>query len=211
MLSPFGDCTSWLCHQLATSKLVSSWFVRKRGTALGIAATGISVSGVIMPNISAYLVTEFGWRSGFLVYGLITLTLVVPIVLRLVISRPEDVAQLPDGAKSPTELPTVKARLKTKEFLGDRNFWLLVTIIGLLFCVQSGTLIHMVPQLTDRGISLQAASLIAAATAGCAHTSADALSACSGASCCSRSRCLFTQLGHHHTPATMHASDNTGQ
>ena len=37
----------------------------------------------------------------------------------------------------------------------------------LLFCVQSGTLIHMVPQLTDRGISLQAASLIVAATAGC--------------------------------------------
>ena len=63
--------------QLATSKLVSNWFVRKRGTALGIAAAGISVSGVIMPNISAYLVTEFGWRSGFLVYGLVTLTLVV--------------------------------------------------------------------------------------------------------------------------------------
>ena len=75
-----------------------------------------------MPNISAYLVTEFGWRSGFLVYGLITLTLVVPLVLRLVISRPEDVAQLPDGAKSQTELPAVKAPLRTKEFLGDRNF-----------------------------------------------------------------------------------------
>ena len=63
--------------QLATSKLVSNWFVRKRGTALGIAAAGISVSGVILPNISAYLVTEFGWRSGFLVYGLVTLTLVI--------------------------------------------------------------------------------------------------------------------------------------
>ena len=167
VLSIFVGFGAGAMGQLATSKLVSNWFVRKRGTALGIAATGISVSGVIMPNISAYLVTEFGWRSGFLVYGLITLTLVVPLVLRLVISRPEDVAQLPDGAKSQTELPAVKAPLRTKEFLGDRNFWLLVAIIGLLFCVQSGTLIHMVPQLTDRGISLQAASLIAAATAGC--------------------------------------------
>ena len=103
--------------QLATSKLVSNWFVRKRGTALGIAATGISVSGVIMPNISAYLVTEFGWRSGFLVYGLITLTLVVPLVLRLVISRPEDVAQLPDGAKSQTELPASKRHSEPKSSL----------------------------------------------------------------------------------------------
>ena len=108
VLSIFVGFGAGAMGQLATSKLVSNWFVRKRGTALGIAATGISVSGVIMPNISAYLVTEFGWRSGFLVYGLITLTLVVPLVLRLVISRPEDVAQLPDGAKSPTEGLTCK-------------------------------------------------------------------------------------------------------
>ena len=39
--------------QLATSKLVSNWFVAKRGMALGIAATGISVSGVVMPAVSA--------------------------------------------------------------------------------------------------------------------------------------------------------------
>ena len=34
---------------LATSKLVTNWFDRKRGTALGIAATGVSMSGVVMP------------------------------------------------------------------------------------------------------------------------------------------------------------------
>ena len=77
VLSIFVGFGAGAMGQLATSKLVSNWFVRKRGTALGIAAAGISVSGVIMPNISAYLVTEFGWRSGFLVYGLVTLTLVV--------------------------------------------------------------------------------------------------------------------------------------
>ena len=77
VLSIFVGFGAGAMGQLATSKLVSNWFVRKRGTELGIAAAGISVSGVIMPNISAYLVTEFGWRSGFLVYGLVTLTLVV--------------------------------------------------------------------------------------------------------------------------------------
>ena len=166
VLSIFVGFGAGAMGQLATSKLVSNWFVRKRGTALGIAATGISVSGVIMPNISAHMVTEFGWRAGFLVYGLITLVLVVPLVLRLVISRPEDIGQLPDGATSMEQLPPVKAPLSTREFLSNPNFWILVSIIGLLFCIQSGTLIHMVPQLTDRGISLQAASMIAAATAG---------------------------------------------
>ena len=77
VLSIFVGFGAGAMGQLATSKLVSNWFVRKRGTALGIAAAGISVSGVILPNISAYPVTEFGWRSGFLVYGLVILTLVV--------------------------------------------------------------------------------------------------------------------------------------
>ena len=152
--------------QLATSKLVSNWFVRKRGTALGIAATGISVSGVIMPAISAWIIGTFGWREGFATYGVITLVVVVPLVLRFVVSRPEDAGLLPDGSNERTELPPPKPPLKTREFITEPNFWILLTVIGLLFCIQSATLIHMVPQLTDRGFTLVAASIIASATAG---------------------------------------------
>ena len=152
--------------QLATSKLVSNWFVLKRGAALGIAATGISVSGVIMPGISAALITHAGWREGFMLYGLITIIFVMPVVLRFVISKPEDAGQLPDGEHERSRLPPSKPPLKTREFLNNKNFWILVVVIGLLFCVQSGTLIHMVPLLTDQGYSLLNASLIASATAG---------------------------------------------
>ena len=152
--------------QLATSKLVSNWFVLKRGSALGIAATGISVSGVVMPAISAWIIATFGWREAFMTYGLITFLVVVPVVLRLVISRPEDVGLLPDGATEKGVLPTPKPALRTRDFLSQPNFWILLTVIGLLFGIQSATLIHMVPQLTDSGLSLVAASGIASATAG---------------------------------------------
>ncbi|MEM6710494.1 MAG: MFS transporter, partial [Pseudomonadota bacterium] len=86
---------------LATAKLVSNWFESKRGTALGIAATGISASGVVMPAITALIVERFGWREGFLLYGAFTILVVVPLVLRLVISRPEDVGQRVDGKANP--------------------------------------------------------------------------------------------------------------
>jgi len=151
--------------QLATAKLVSNWFVLKRGTALGIAATGISASGVIMPAISAWLIATLGWREGFVTYGIITLLVVVPIVLRFVISGPEEVGLLPDGETERTRLPPVKPPLRTRDFIGAANFWVLVTIIGLLFCIQSATLVHMVPRLTDDGLSLVAASFVASATA----------------------------------------------
>jgi len=165
VLGFFIGCGAGAMGQLATSKLVANWFMKKRGTALGIAATGISASGVVMPAISAWIILTYGWREGFLIYGVITLVLVVPLVLRFVISRPEDVGLLPDGAPSGTVMPPAAPPAKVREFLGDRNFWALVTVIGLLFCVQSGTLIHLVPRITDAGVSLSAASLVMSVTA----------------------------------------------
>ena len=156
--------------QLATAKLVTNWFSRRRGTALGIAATGISASGVVMPFVSATLIELYGWRAGFLMYGAFTALVVVPLVLRVVISTPEEVGLRPDG-----QLPAPPGGRKTivpaplappSPILSDRNFWVLVAVIGLLFCCQSATLTHMVPRVTDTGVSLQLASLVMSLTAG---------------------------------------------
>lgn len=155
---------------LATSKLVTNWFDRKRGTALGIAATGVSLSGVVMPYVSAEIIEAYGWRQGFTAYGLFTLLVVVPVVLRFVISRPEDVGLKPDGrlelggtGSTPVEPPP---RLSMREVWRDRNFWSIVVTFALVFCAMSATLTHMVPRLTDMGHSLSLASLVMSLCAG---------------------------------------------
>jgi len=155
---------------LATAKLVTNWFSKKRGMALGIAATGISFSGVVMPFISAALIENYGWRSGFLLYALFTGFVVVPLVLRLVISTPEEVGLLPDGDSQRLDLnltpdPNIPAKTTTP-VLKERNFWVLATTVGLLFCCQSATLTHMVPRITDAGFSLQMASFVMSLCAG---------------------------------------------
>jgi MFS family permease len=156
---------------LATAKLVTNWFSRRRGTALGIAATGISASGVVMPLVTAALIEAYGWRNGFLLYGAFTVLVVVPMVLRLVISSPEEVGLRPDGQGPASPAPAVTNRLPVtptapQPLRNDRNFWVLVLVIGLLFCCQSATLTHMVPRVTDTGVSLQVASLIMSLCAG---------------------------------------------
>lgn len=159
---------------LATAKLVANWFVRRRGMALGIAATGISVSGVAMPFVSAALIESVGWRGGFLMYAVFTGLLIVPLVTMFVISRPEDVGLRPDGgltlapaprtdekpAATRTSQAIERAPGRTVSVVRERNYWVLVVVVGLLFSCSSGTLTHMVPRLTDAGISLQAASLM---------------------------------------------------
>ena len=155
---------------LATSKLVANWFERKRGTALGIAATGVSLSGVIMPYVSAEIIEAYGWRNGFMVYGLFTFFVVVPLVLRLVVSHPRDVGMLPDGAliKEGESAKPVAAgpRLSMRDVSRDRNFWVIVLTFSLMFCCMSTTLTHMVPRLTDMGHALQLASLVMSLCAG---------------------------------------------
>jgi MFS family permease len=157
---------------LATAKLVTNWFSRRRGTALGIAATGISASGVVMPLVTAMLIEAYGWRNGFLLYGAFTVLVVVPLVLRLVISNPEEVGLRPDGQPPASAVPAPSVARSPIAAAGpaplrnDRNFWVLVLVIGLLFCCQSATLTHMVPRVTDTGVSLQVASLVMSLCAG---------------------------------------------
>lgn len=155
---------------LATSKLVTNWFERKRGTALGIAATGVSLSGVVMPYVSAEIISSFGWRNGFLMYGLFTFLVVVPLVLRLVVSKPEDVGLRKDGALAldgPSGDPAKpRPRLSMREVARGRNFWVIVLTFSLIFCSMSTTLTHMVPRLTDMGHELSRASLVMSLCAG---------------------------------------------
>jgi MFS family permease len=172
---------------LATAKLVANWFNKRRGRALGIAATGISVSGVIMPFVSAALIDNFGWRMGFVAYGCFTGLVVLPLVLRLVVSKPSDVGLEQDGglmlrrsapvaaAAASTVDPVAPAAAASGPVavepvdipvFRERNFWVLVVATGLLFCCQSATLTHMVPRVTDTGVSLQLASLMISLCAG---------------------------------------------
>ena len=159
---------------LATSKLVTNWFDKRRGTALGIAAAGVSLSGVIMPYISAELIENFGWRQGFLVYSAFTFLVVVPLIFRLVISRPEDVGLRPDGAMpikfdDGSILPPVEKappKMRLLELFKEHNFRMIVLTFSLLFCSMSATLTHMIPRLTDFGYTLVEASVVMSLCAG---------------------------------------------
>ena len=153
---------------LATAKLVANWFNRRRGRALGIAATGISVSGVVMPFVSAALIENYGWREGFMAYGCFTGLVVLPIVLLFVVSKPADAGLAPGGGHLLGEgHDALKIEpVIDRPVMHERNFWVLVAAVGLLFCCQSATLTHMVPRLTDTGVSLQQASLMISICAG---------------------------------------------
>jgi MFS family permease len=75
---------------------VSQWFVRARGTAIGIALVGSSLGGVVFPPIILDLLPEHGWRGGF---ALIAFASVGLLVLGFFVMRtPAQMGLAPLGA-----------------------------------------------------------------------------------------------------------------
>ena len=52
-----------------STTVVTRWFVRSRGTAMGILSTGNAVGAVVFYPLNAWLITTLGWRGALVVLG----------------------------------------------------------------------------------------------------------------------------------------------
>ena len=155
---------------LASSKLVANWFVARRGTAFGIATVGISLSGLMMPTAATWLIATVGWRGGFGVYGLCTLVMVVPLVARFVVDRPEAMGLRPDGDGPPSEEAesryAAETMWRTRDIVRSRNFWAIALPFALVLSALSAILVHLVPYADDLGIPSYRAAWVLSISAG---------------------------------------------
>lgn len=53
------------CGSMVVIFLVSSWFVRHRGLAIGISLVGTSLGSALLPTFDPYLIRAVGWREAF--------------------------------------------------------------------------------------------------------------------------------------------------
>lgn len=82
---------------LANTVLVSKWFRRLRGTAIGIILTGTSLGGVLIPLIATPLITNYGWRTAMILVSLIVWVVLLPAIVFLVKNKPGDIGLFRDG------------------------------------------------------------------------------------------------------------------
>jgi len=146
---------------------ISRWFEKKRGFALGIAGSGVGLGTVIMAPLATYLITTFGWRTAFVVVGLIVGLIIVSLSM-LLRKDPAAIGALPDGVKlEPGEAlaqgngdDTRPTSFSLLQALGTRNFWFFGGIWFLWSVCVHLVLTHIVPHATDVGISATEASFV---------------------------------------------------
>ncbi|MFC1902058.1 MFS transporter [Chloroflexota bacterium] len=83
-----------------TQVLINRWFVKKRGRAHAIAATGMPIGTLVLSPVSQYLVLAWGWRPAMLFWAGVSFVIWLPLAL-LIRDNPEDKGSGPDGEPLP--------------------------------------------------------------------------------------------------------------
>jgi len=142
--------------QMAYSRAVSSWFDRRRGTALALVMSGGALGAMVLPALAEALIDDIGWRGAFLVLGSLVLVFGVPTVATCIHQRPQ----------TPSSNHTRATDSTVREALSTRPFWILVTVLFCSSIAQNGALTHLSALLTDRGVSASGGALALSAMGG---------------------------------------------
>lgn len=128
-------------------RLTAGWFERRLGLALGVANSGIGIGTVLVPILTAVLISTFGWREAFLGLGAVAL-IAFPVAFFLLAEPSPRRAGVQAGGD------TMRAAATT------RPFWLVLGAFLLLGMVGSTVIVHQIPLLLDAGVSRDVANLV---------------------------------------------------
>jgi MFS family permease len=155
--------------------LVSQWFEKRRGLAMGVSVAGLGLGGMIMLPFSAYLISLLGWQWTYRILGMAICLVLLPLIALIVRNSPRDMGILPDGELCTP--PDAECAAQPRQSIGTQawtlsgalrtpTFWMLVAAFTLVFTGTSSVIAHAVPLFVGQGFSNQMASTIVGSAVG---------------------------------------------
>lgn len=152
--------------------MVSLWFRRKRGLALGIIYAGGGLGGVFIAPIAAKLISAVGFRDSYAILGISIWAAIFLVSMPLIKRNPQEIGLLPNGERTDSDsggksnFQMRMARTRTlsemalKQARKTLNFWLLCSAVLLTSLSAVSLHQHLIPLLTDKGFSLDGAAAV---------------------------------------------------
>ena len=144
------------CVSLITCQtIISHWFEKSRGTAMGLIMTGIGLGGMVMVFIASMIIDTYGVRWAYRVLGVMVVFIVVPIIMAVIRNRPEDLGLLPDGIISPVSGASSFLKytgFTVKEAFRTLPFHLMCIMLTLFSIILGGLTMHAIALFRSYGI-----------------------------------------------------------
>lgn len=139
---------------IPVSVLITNWFKKQRALCIGIAMAGSGIGALIFSPLATWLIGSYGWRTAYLVMGIIILACILPFSLFIFRLKPEDKGLIAYGADEVADeekKPAEATGFSYKETLKKPMFWLLCATIILVAIVINAVVVNFAPMLTDLG------------------------------------------------------------
>lgn len=158
-----------LIGPVAATVLLSRWFERNRGRALGFAIAGIAAGGFVFPMIIQGLLDSHQWREALQLLAIVIAVWTVPAAF-LVVDRPQDRGLHPDGASEPSEQARkemAREPISVMAILRDPAFWMIAVTVAIVTSGMKGMVTNLAPLAIDNGIKASDAAFLVSIYAGC--------------------------------------------
>ena len=130
------------------------WFVKKAGLAVAIVMAGSGFGLAVISPVSPFLIDRFGWRTSYIIIGVVVGTIASLAAILIVRKNPESMGLRPDGDTEPDagsapapgaaaaaipvdEVWTVKEAMKT------RSFWAFLLVYPISAIALQGVIGHI--------------------------------------------------------------------
>lgn len=161
---------------LLSSNTLPFWFDRRLGLVEGLRNVGMAVAMASIPAFNLWLVTQWGWRTSYLIMGAGLWLVLFPLVARFFHNHPEDLGQRIDGThphgrraaadgtrsgrpethasvrSAAGDHPSLLWGLTLGETLRTKEFWIVASGTASMGLVHTALFFCMVPIYAERGL-----------------------------------------------------------
>jgi predicted MFS family arabinose efflux permease len=157
-----AGCLMPLATQMGGAVLINEWFVKRRGTMLGIVMSTASLGGVVAGTVLPPVVISGGWQLGFRVVGVTNLGVCLVAGLFLVRGRPSHVNLRAYGAHDDVTHGDVGRSHETASAAFASPQFVALTIGLILFSMLMAMQQQFPALMKEHGLSLEAAGTLIA-------------------------------------------------
>ncbi len=152
---------------LVCRNVINQWWVRRRGLVMGIGGmVGALIGSGGFPNLINWLIPILGWRSTYMLLGVLVLLVMLPLGSLFIRNRPEDYGLPPDGsnnflnADDAQQHTSIEEHWTLSEVLRTPTFWLIISGFASMSMLSTGLTFHFFSVFKDSGLSSTVAAAV---------------------------------------------------